>query len=183
MQPVLQPATKACMHGLRYHSPEAISPLFAFLTAQPKKMSKLLGGVLGEVSQPRPGSAPPQVDEATGSTGLPGSSAALFTSPLATSGLGLPPPSKDEAFLSDPDYIRFYYSNKNLNPRLTPPTMAGSPQRDLASPWSGATAAKPLETSGLGDEASLGMRCGIIALPMRPCTSSVLAKPWQGGVS
>lgn len=156
----------------RFHSARRF-----LLHAQPKKMSKLLGGVLGEVSQPRPGSAPPQVDEATGSTGLPGSSAALFTSPLSTSGLGLPPSSKDEAFLSDPDYIRFYYSNKNLNPRLTPPTMAGSPQRDLASPWSGATAAKPLETSGLGEQASRGMRW----VASGPCPCGHALRPcWQG---
>ena len=116
-------------------------------------MNKNLLGVLDQsASQNRPGSAPPMVDDAEHpqrgtvfssdhlGVGLfastePSSAQQMMThqapercdvhsSNTNSAGGGISEAKlNDQSFLSDPEYIRYYYANKNINPRLPPPNV------------------------------------------------------------
>lgn len=91
-----------------------------------------LENVFTEV-QRRPGSAPPQVDDVPGSP-LTNDFSGVFlgSTPPAISSLSHSPEnssllldlSAEERFRSDPAYVKYYYANKNINPRLPPPIMS-----------------------------------------------------------
>lgn len=83
-----------------------------------------------ELSIYRSGSAPPTVEGSlsavgelfSGGGGGDGSSSSKFSEfSMAKNGNGF---ASEEELRSDPDYLSYYYSNVNLNPRLPPPLLS-----------------------------------------------------------
>jgi hypothetical protein len=103
-------------------------------------LRKTLGHVFGQDDDVgRPGSAPPQIiDDSAGKThntsilhGKGHEQGSSETGPSMNGLFGLGESKvKEQMSLSDPDYIRYYYANRNINPRLPPPVLS-SGQRGL----------------------------------------------------
>eukprot|EP00798_Chlamydomonas_sp_ICE-L_P014163 gene14163-20130_t len=105
------------------------------------------------LSAKRPGSAPSQMDE------LPGSPMASIRAEVvdqsvqqehqpqigAANSSELVTEENLRAYLADPEYVQFYYANRNINPRLPPPLSPGVGRNQFRANFSGP------DTSSLAD--------------------------------
>mmetsp|Transcript_21372 Transcript_21372/g.46751 ORF Transcript_21372/g.46751 Transcript_21372/m.46751 type:complete len:1134 (+) Transcript_21372:1-3402(+) len=112
--------------------------------------------VLG-AQERRPGSAPPQVDELPGSPLAGDYAASLFSMAQPTTLSTMDEPAQQPGIfglndnklreqLADPEYVKFYYANKNINPRLPPPIVG----REQRFQWGDN---KGISSEGLADQA------------------------------